>query len=41
MFSNIVKSINTNKKNAAVKKCEFVNKASFSSKPDLGTTEFK
>jgi hypothetical protein len=41
MFSNIVKSVNGNKKNAAVKKCEFVNKASFNSKVNLGTTEFK
>ena len=36
MFSNIVKSVNGNKKNAAVKKCEFV-KASFNSKVNLGT----
>ena len=41
MFSSIVKSVNGNKKNVAVKKCEFVNKASFSSKPNLETTEFK
>jgi len=34
MFNNIVKSVNGNKKNAAVKKCDI--KASFSSKPNLG-----
>jgi len=35
MFSSIVKSVNGNKKIAAVKKCDI--KASFSSKPNLGS----